>query len=149
MNTKGRLLLVLPLSLVFVLGCGKTKTKHADVSGTVTYKDQPVTAGTVTFHTEGGIFPCPIKADGTYSVSQLPPGDMVVTIETESANKNKKTPKYGGGRPGMVSPMPEDRPQPEVGAYRKIPARYADKKKSGLNVTVTDGPQKHDFDLKD
>jgi len=103
----------------------------------------------VTFHSEaGGIYTCPIKPDGTYSTSQVTPGEMVVTIETESANKNRKTPKYGGGKVGMSSPMPEDRPQPG-GEYRKIPAKYADKKKSGLKVTLTTGPQKHDFDLKD
>jgi len=149
MTTKGRLFLVLSLFLGFVLGCGSNRTKPADVSGTVKYKDDLVTAGTVTFHSEGGIFTGPIKSDGTYSISQVPPGEMVVTIETETANKNRKLPKYGGGKPGMSSPMPEDRPQPEAGAYRKIPAKYANKNKSGLKVTVTTGPQKHDFDLKD
>ena len=153
---KGRLFfLVLPPLLVLALGCTTSNTPST-VTGKVTYNDKPVTAGTVTFQMEaGGTYRCPIKADGTYSsLGEIPAGDGVVTIETESANKDKKQPVYGGGRGGPnggmgAPPSGAEMGSASAGDYVKIPAKFSDPKKSGLTAKVAKGSNKFNFDLKD
>jgi hypothetical protein len=154
---KGRFLPpFLPAILVLALGC-TTTTTPCQVSGKVSYKDQPVTAGNISFHaqqadgTPGPQHTFPINPDGTYSGYDLPPGDMKVTIETESANKDRKMPVYGG-RPGAgSSPPPEGAGSgtAEKGAYVKIPAKYKDVKTSELTATLAKGKNTYNFDLKD
>jgi len=157
--TYWRLSLLAPLFFVLVLGCNKgNPNAPASVKGKVKYKDNLVTAGTVTFHpSEGGaFFHCIIKPDGTYSQTDLTTGDMVVTIETDSANKDRKMPIYGGGRgkPGqgqpqqLQSPVPE-RAQQGGGEYVTIPKKYAKKELSNLTRKVEKGENTFDFDLTD
>lgn len=150
---KSRLPLVLPLlCLVVALGCYKNPAAPATLAGKITYKGAPVTAGMVTFFPKnGGVYTAVIDPNGSYAVSEIPTGEMVVTIETESANPNRKVPTYGGkaGGEGM-SPVPQGQGSGTAGgAYVKIPAKYADKDKSGLTVTVTPGKQTKDFELTD
>jgi len=153
MTTKARLFLILPLaSLFLVLGCRRgNPNAPVSVTGKVSYKGQPVTAGTLVFHTDSNAaYPGTINSDGTYAAHQIPSGPMVVTIETESANPGRKMATYGGGKgKGMLGPMPEGRTASSGGAYVKIPSKYADKKTSPLKVTLTDGKQTHDFELTD
>jgi hypothetical protein len=124
------------------------------VSGKVTYHDQPVAGGTVTFiPKEGPVYMRPIEANGTYAATEIPSGEYVVTIETESANKDKERKQqaqYGRGRGKMaMSPAPEGAPT-GGGEYVKIPAKYGDKAKTPLkDVQVADGRNTKDFDLTD
>ena len=84
-------------------------------------------------------------------------------IETESANQGKPQ-QYGGGRAGGGAPknLPEGMqgggggmsPMPAgantaQGTYIKIPAKYADKDKSGLTVSLNKGQNQKDFELTD
>lgn len=155
-----RLSLLLPVGLLLVLGCGEKKGTVARLSGTVKYKGTPVTAGMITFAAKGeggdpsGSYPVPITSDGTYSASQLPAGELVVAIETESANpKNRRSfDQYGGGKGKEMmkrSPAPEGVGSGPKGTYVKIPDKYKDPKTSGLTVTVTSGKNTKDFDLTD
>jgi hypothetical protein len=121
----------------------------------VTYKESPVTAGILMIYvTDAGSYTGAINPDGTFLVTDLPPGDAVVTVETESMNPNRKTPQYGdkkggGDKGGMMSPVPESAQTGGKGAYVKIPAKYADKTKSGLTVTLAKGKNQKDFELTD
>jgi hypothetical protein len=150
--TYWRLSLVAPLFLVLVLGCNKgNPNAPANVKGKVKYKDNLVTAGTVIFHpSEGGaFFSCIIKPDGTYSQTDLTAGDMVVTIETDSANKDRTMPNYGGGRGKQVqSPVPKGAQQ-GGGEYIRIPKKYAKKELSYLTRKVEKGVNNFDFELTD
>src|SRR5262245_44036333 len=127
-----RLSLLLPLLLVVVSGCISSSTP-SQVHGKVTYKGQALPAGSVTFQlSEGGIFTYPIQPDGTYSGTDLPAGEYVVTVETESANPNAKKATYEkkgkeGGDPNDYRKRMQERGQvPEgagnKGSYVKIPA---------------------------
>jgi hypothetical protein len=163
MTTKGRLvLLVLPLALLMLTGCGPTRRAASKLSGKVTYKGAPVTAGTVQLHDpEGGVYSMPINHDGTYSGTDLPAGEMAVVIETESARLSRSMGEYGGGRgkekgqgdkrTGVMSPMPEG-VQPgatPAGKYMRIPAKYAKKETSGMTLNMGKGSNTKDFDLTD
>ena len=156
--TNGRLLLTLPLSLVLAFGCQKSSNAPAKLSGKVTYKGNPVTGGQMMFYTkDAGAYPATIAEDGMYSVSDVPTGEMTVTIDTETLNPKGKTapadygksdPRSGGKKMGGGF-IPEGANTGGKGQYVKIPAKYADRKKSPLTVTLTAGKQTHDFDLPD
>jgi hypothetical protein len=146
------------LFLAAVSGCSNT----AGVSGKVTYKGQPVPAGTVIFNApEGGIFTFHLLADGTYSGTELPPGEYVVTVDTEYLNPQAhKQVAYGkdsaAGNPAdeYMKKMKEAGKIPEDAGsnketYVKIPAKYADKKSSPLKETLTTGRNQKDFELTD
>jgi len=158
---KKRIISVIPLVVVISLGCSKGGLPNAaKVSGSITYKGKdgvakPVTAGTLMFFTKAGTYPIIIRSDGTYSASDIPFGESVVTIETESANPKNKTPEYGKGKADdekkfKPSPRPDSaKGGGKVGAYVKIPEKYADKKTSGLTVTLDSGTHKKDWELTD
>lgn len=158
MTTTRRLILASPLLLVLGLGCGPTNQNTSVISGKITYNGNPVTAGTITFQPEQGpSFTRPISADGTYTNTDMPTGEFKVTIETESANPDRKTPTYGQGNqtsspaPGGAPPGGTVTQGPAAGGgkYVKIPAKYADAKTSGLTVNVAAGKQTKDFPLTD
>ncbi len=158
MNTKGRLVPIALLLLVLAPGCGEERSAPASLKGTVKYRGEPVTAGTVTLHTENaGVYHLPIRPDGTYSGTDLPAGELVVTISTPppahspeeyaegmpqvNAEQAKKMRSPRGGRDGTT---------PSVSQVHtvQIPYRYGDKNKSGLTVTLSKGKNTQDFDLE-
>src|SRR5437867_1207834 len=102
MISNSRIVFASTLSFAFVLGCGGGSNVPARVSGKVTYNGSPVPAGVLAFHTkDAGTYTCGIQ-DGSYSASDLPAGEIVVTITTELYNPSHKTPEYRsmGGAPG-------------------------------------------------
>jgi hypothetical protein len=163
MNSIHRQLLAAPLVLLVVFGCGRTSQAPSSVSGRVTYKDKAIPSGTITFHRIGeeqaGVYPFPIK-DGAYEGNGLVAEELIVTVETESANPKQKTPEYkqpGGKGQNPMSQydkmMEQKGIKPASAAnadrYMPIPRDYADKKKSSLRATLTKGRNELNFDLKD
>jgi len=146
----------------FAVGCGTNTNTPASVSGKVTYKGQLVTAGMLTYHMkEGGTYTRGISADGTYKIPDLPAGEAVVVIETESANPAKKKDEYKGGSGKFKGAAPpggkalQSSPPPEGvtgggggGAYVEIPQKYGSAKTSPLRTTLQTGSQTRDFDLE-
>ena len=166
MTLKGGLVLTLPLCLVLVFGCEKgNPNAPATVTGKVTYKGEPVTAGIVTFNPkkEGPAPSTTLNADGTYSLTEAPAGDFTVTVDTESTNPDRKLPTYAapsgkagasnstpGGSGGTSSTPPGAlKPTTSAGKYVKIPKKYSDPKSSPLSATLGAGKQVKDFSLED
>jgi hypothetical protein len=115
---------------VAVGGCTSKPAGRPDrsvVSGTVKYKDKPVTGGRLTFISaanSGNTAMCLIHEDGTFSVGDAPLGENKVTIDTEST-------------------------KPELGArYVQIPTKYSASPTTGLTFDVKLGENTADFDLK-
>ncbi len=150
--TKGQFFLAVPLILVLAAGCGKSSNTPAKVTGKVTYKGAPVTAGTVAFQPKegGAMHSASIEKDGSYTLNELPVGDMAVTVETESAHNNKDSTKGGNKQysKGGGSPMPEGF-TPGGGDYVKIPKKYSDPKTTPLTHSVVKGTQTFPIDLAD
>ncbi len=123
MTRMSRFLWSMPLFVVLALGCSHSKMPSS-VHGKVTYKGQPVTAGTITFHRVGqdqsGVYAYPLLADGTYSGAGMPLEEMVVTIDTESANPKRKKPVYGRGKKG-ADPASEYRKEMQARACPSMP----------------------------
>ncbi len=124
----------------FILGCEKEATKGT-VTGTVTYKNKPVTGGIVYFHvkTDQGVKTSAgqIDGEGNYKASLVPPGKAKVTVDTD----HLKPPP--GQKPVAVNK--EGPPQ----IYMVIPNRYRNKEKSPLSADIKVGPQTHNFNLVD
>ena len=144
------------LVVVWAAGCGGGGTNPnapAKLSGKVTYKSAAVTGGIVTVHPSEGaaVYAIPISPDGSFSGFDLPAGDVAITIETESVNK--KNIQYGAGKGGdkgkSSSPIPESAPTGAAEVYVKIPAKYADKKTSGLTMKLERGQNTKNFELVD
>jgi hypothetical protein len=141
--------------LLLAAGCASKGT----ISGKVTYKDQPVKGGTLSFVTQDGhAYDGNIEKDGTYRVDKVPPGPVRISVVA-----NTPPPVSGGGRggppggggppPGVLPPgvpNPYDRGNPED--YTKMDqrdvAKYKDPDKSGLTYDVTAGGQEHDIPLQ-
>ncbi|MBX9579181.1 MAG: carboxypeptidase-like regulatory domain-containing protein [Gemmataceae bacterium] len=116
---------------------------------------------------------------GTYSIKDVPVGSASVTIETETFNPNTERPEYGaamkgggkmpkgapkggenkfkaermavegkggGGGGGGFGPAPKEELEK---LYKKIPAKYMDKRTSGLKMDIVRGSNTKDFELTD
>ncbi len=93
------------------------------VSGKVTYKGQPLTAGVVILTgADGKTHSADLAADGTYSFKDVKVGEYKVAVDTD----NPKNPAKAV----------------------KVPAKYQDSKTSGITVDVRKGEATHDIDLE-
>jgi hypothetical protein len=150
MSPKGRLALASPLLVLLALGCGgKNPNAPASVSGKVTYKGQPVPAGSITFISGGaGGRTCQLDADGSYTGIDLPVGEMTVTVETESAKAMATPQDPKAKRSGSAPPPPGGKTSKPI-EYVKIPEKYADAKTTPLKKTLKSGSNSYDVELTD
>jgi hypothetical protein len=157
-----------------LLGCSRSG-KRASVTGTISYKGQPVKAGTVYFlYEQGGQYQSDLKPDGSYQLMDVPTGNVKVLVETETFNPEQKPLSYqqqqrskGYGKglseydalmgkgPGgkkdaaATAGLSKDRKEALAKVYVKIPQKYASEKTTPLTYTVERGSQVKDFDLSD
>jgi hypothetical protein len=167
-----RLSLLVPLMFsLLAIGC-KHKANPSRVSGQVSYNANPVPGGIIRFWPaqgsaeEGGLggFEAIIQPDGSYVLSELAEGEMIVTVENEMLNPNAAVPKDqemrgGGGQGGraMMDPsamlkksgqVPDQSGRP-TGKYIPLPRKYAEKATSDLRVTLKSGKNAYNPELRD
>jgi hypothetical protein len=150
----GRVLTATVALAVFAFGAAnlfadEEKAKETGaVKGKITYKGVPLTGGTVSFYAaDASIYTTLIAADGSYSLKDVPVGEMRVAVETESLNKAK--PKVLPKEKAPADPSkPDDKPATVI-AYVKIPKKYSDPKTSGLTCKIKKGNQTFDIALED
>jgi hypothetical protein len=106
-------------------GCSQNDAGVGRVTGTVTFRGEPLTSGDVTFvcpngETRGGS----LTPKGAYTVDNIPAGPVKIAI-------------YARGRvpKGFMTK------NAEKNAYVAIPSKYADPEKSGLIYQVKPGDQ--------
>jgi hypothetical protein len=138
------------VALTALPGCKKPR---ATVHGTVSFGNQKLTGGTVSFF--GGpsvVGTGTIKSDGTYTVLDAPVGETTVTVTTP---KRAMGPMAGGGKapPGSKG-MPKEFIPPgasegagPVNTGPPAPEKYADPEKSPLKFTVQKGDNTYDITL--
>ena len=137
-----------------LIGCSSSKLAPARVSGSISYNGQPIKAGRMQFHSPDGVgYDAQISPDGTYSATDIPEGELVVTVETEylkdSGNAGKG--KEADMRAKMVQPPPPgvaSAPAPSA-QYIKIPAKYAKPNTSPLTIKVSGGRNVQNIELAD
>ena len=115
-------LLAFGLLTACVVGCGGGGVKKATIDGTVTYRGEPVRSGILRVVGTGGEFAtAPIRADGTFTLTDVVPGEVLIGIMSAPQSSSSSDGK-GGAAPRQVP----------------IPAKYQDPQQSGLKYTVTD-----------
>ncbi len=149
-------LFVLPL-LGLAVGCGKG---GGTLSGKVTYKGETVQRGVIHFFPEGkgGDFSAPIKPDGTYTISNLPRGQVKIGVATGTGEPPDPTKRRGMGGQMAAKGMekakekmggpPPDKVAASGAGGPTVPDSYADPNKSGLQVEVTGGKQTFDINIQ-
>jgi allophanate hydrolase subunit 1 len=129
-------------------GCGGKGV----VSGKVLYQNKPVRGGNVSFLLEsGGVMSSAIEEDGSYTIANVPPGNVKITVETDSFRPSVQQRDAGGAPAFMKKYIREKDPQAaeeRAKRYVKIPPQYSDPDKSNLTYAVKSGKQDHDIDLK-
>jgi hypothetical protein len=126
-------LLVL-VGLALLAGCAKP-SQSGTVTGTITYKGQPVNDAALTLYPAAGgkPFVIPVTGDGTFSTTGVPPGDYKAVVLGRSGG-------VAGGSKGD---------QYAAKATIPFPKKYQDLKTTNLKMTVAGGAQKEDLELKD
>jgi hypothetical protein len=148
-------------SVLFLSGCGQST---GNVSGKVTYKGAPLRGGTVGFvDSSGRTMGAAMEEDGTFKIKNLPTGEYIVTVETNSVKPPQSSEaappalKKGMGAPPKDAQLPDgykgSNPAEAAAAnaakhYILIPGSYSKKETSNLKHTVVAGDQTADFDVK-
>jgi hypothetical protein len=135
-------------------GCSKNPYAPASISGSVSFNGQPIKAGSMKFYTAQGVaYDAQLTGDGTYSATDIPEGELVITVETESISPHKTAPQGAEAakraKANITQPPPPGMaPAPDPSAlYIKIPEKYSNPKTSPLTVQVKSGRQVHDVKL--
>jgi hypothetical protein len=119
-------------------GCGYLENAGT-VSGTVQYKGQPLTEGSISFVCDNGqVATGTINQSGRYVVPHVPVGSAKVTVQVVSADG--PPPMSFAGAPTPVQGKPS-------GA--KIPVRYSIAATTNLQHSVTKGKQQFNIDLEE
>lgn len=136
----GAVALALTLTVGVACTSAPPNKRVGDLSGTVTYKGKPVTAGSVTVHIEGEPVSSEIDAEGRYRLSGLTPGTYPVTVKTSDAKNLALPPKamWTDGKPPKGTKI-----------YVATPAKYEKKETSDLKCDVLATAATHDIVLTD
>jgi hypothetical protein len=119
-----------------LVGCS-SEPPFGEVSGTVTFKGQPVTEGSITFinPNEGGTAGADIGKDGSFTVpGKVKVGEYIVFIEPPMHMVDTS--------PGKTPPSPEYKPAPN------IPVKYRQQGTTPFKETVKEGKNVFTFDMK-
>ena len=129
------------LLLIGILAFGGCAAKVGSVSGKVTFKDQVIQVGTVTFFAqENRVIFAELDDDGKYLVEGVPVGSAQITIETPNVEPFSTTPGAPPPPPGVVS---RAYTRPNI----RIPEHYNERTKSGLLLDIQEGPQEFNIIL--
>jgi hypothetical protein len=135
------------LTMVSATGCGNPL---GTVTGKVYYKNEPLKGGTVVFVTVDGKTGgrSDIAEDGSYSIADLPVGEVRIAVETRSLKPNPLRVREAGTMPkNAPSEAAGYRAHPNPDRYVAIPDRYAEIESSELLYTVIAGKQEYRIDL--
>ena len=119
--------------------------EHADVSGKVLFRGEPLPGGQVTFVTVKGGFAAngTIDENGNYQI-KAPVGDVEISVMNRMLQPSRGS---KGMRPAPLKKTEAKEQQLLKGRWVKIPSHYEDPHTSGLKYTVKPGPQTHDIEL--
>ena len=143
-------ILILPIVILPLMGCGKRN--QGVVSGTITYRGQPVNGVVLHLYPSSGKdVSIPVTQEGTFRTTNVPPGEYKIVVEAPKPRDMPAMPKKGGD-PAKRAEMEEKFKQ--VYKQQTSTISYPDKYKSILNTdlkcTIAEGnPQTLTLELKD
>jgi hypothetical protein len=123
--------------MVALLGCGQ---EGGTVTGTVRYKGEAVSAGSVAFYgANEQIATALINHDGSYKAVKVPLGPVRVAVITPAPRT---------ARLGIVQKLKKDQAPPPPANPAVVPRKYGHPATSGLELTVAKGTQTYEIDVK-
>lgn len=146
---------------LLVAGCGGPKT--AKVSGTVMFGGKALPGGKITFYPANGGAANPasadIQEDGTYTVTNVPVGEVKVTVSTDhlSGKLTTRNAPPGGvdaqmkppaGAGANIPQKPDNAGVKLIGTYTKIPAKYGKPETTDLTYTISGDKSGHEVTLQ-
>lgn len=144
-----RLCVLLLVSASFV-GCD-SGPQTAPVSGTVSYKGEKITTGTVKFYPKEGGRPAvgSIQEDGTYELARKEPGDEVVLGDYKVTIEAKKVTGAKSAATSLADEISGDSGAPASASVKwLVPEQYSLLEKSDLTATVEDKDNQINFDIE-
>ncbi len=122
---------VFALVLAVGLSAGCSRDKRQTVHGTVTFKGEKLTAGTVRILGPGDqLATAEIRPDGTFAVTDVPPGEVRIAIVDTASGSSGAGPGAGAAAKRV-----------------RIPDKYKDVKTSGLVYTLAPDADKLEVKL--
>jgi hypothetical protein len=77
-----RWIVTVSVVLLLLVGCGPRGSRGGGLSGTVSYKGQPINGAALTLYdTKGGMLIVPVTPDGTFRTTDVPPGEYKVVVQ--------------------------------------------------------------------
>jgi hypothetical protein len=132
------------LVLFPICGCGAGGKPTGTVSGTVTYKGEPLPQGQVIFFGPNNqVASASIEEGGKYTATKVPLGEVKVAVTTPPA-PSKQAIKAAKDKKRFERGVPITLPENTI----SIPKKYENPEQSGLSLTVKAGSQPYDIDLK-
>jgi hypothetical protein len=145
-----RRIVVVSIAALLLVGCGPKRAKTGVVSGTVTYKGQPVNgAALLLFPTAGSqseSITIPVNQEGAFRIADVPAGEYKVVVQgTAGASEYnlKNMP------PAKAAEAKAKLDQMKTAATIRFPDKYKSHLTTDLRCTVTDKDQTLDLPLKD
>lgn len=122
------------LACCLAIGCSKSEVKKQTIEGTVSYKGEPVRSGILRFVGTGGVFAtAPIRTDGTFTITDVIPGEFQVGITAAPVSSSSSSDGKKSAAVAKAAPLPEKYRKPET---------------SGLKYTIGTDTRKLDIELK-
>jgi hypothetical protein len=138
------------LGALLVAGCSGRGV--GEVSGKVTYKERPLTTGSITFIAPN-IPPivARIEPDGSYVAKNVPAGDVVITIMSlDPAAVSKVQGKSASDLPPEAPRNSSNqRDRPDNTGWFAIPVKYSHAGSSDLKLSVKPGANDYPVQLTD
>lgn len=124
---------------VVVLAAAGCAPSRATLSGKVTMRGKPITAGTVVFvGANNQIATGKLDEEGRYVAQRVPMGSLKVAVQTLRPKQLQTMAEQSKGASGLPNRLKNLVP---------VPQKYADPETSGLTCEVNQSQLEHDIDL--
>lgn len=106
-----------------IAGCGEKGVKKITLNGTISYKGQPLRSGILQLVGDNGYYgTAVINADGTFTVTDVIPGELKVSIQQSPNGEGSSDGKKTAAAPKAVA----------------LPDKYRSAETSGLKYPITE-----------
>jgi hypothetical protein len=144
-----RIITVLIVALLLA-GCGP-KRKTGAVSGTLTYKEQPVNGAALFLYAAGGdqksAITVAVTQEGTFLITDVPPGEYKVVVQGTAGAQQVSPAALKKMPPDKAAEMKEKLSKMSTPPTIPFPNKYKDLKTTDLKVTITDKDQTIDLPM--
>ncbi len=146
-------ILLVSIGLLTLMGCGSKRNQSAVVSGTITYKGQPVNGASLHLYptSGGGVDPTiPVNQEGMFRISNIPPGEYKIVVEATQGGRMPTLPKNADPAKAAEMKQKLEAMQGMGKPTIPFPTKYKSIRSTDLKCTINQGEQTPlNLELKD